>query len=149
MAADFDETDRRQIGAVVGNAGTTEFTFILQQFQARVGDIVMLDMAVPDGAYRGQASIYVWARITDIRRFNPFFPFEAARELADEGIALEDTVLSDARDQLEAVCLILGATPRESVCRSLAAHLSGETCVAGVPPAGGCRPRVAGGRPGA
>ena len=111
MAADFDETGRRQIGAVVGNAGTTEFTFILQQFQARVGDIVMLDMAVPDGAYRGQASIYVWARITDIRRFNPFFPFEAARELADEGIALEDTVLSDARDQLEAVCLILGATP--------------------------------------
>jgi hypothetical protein len=100
----------RQVGTVVGNAGTSEFTFILRQFQARVGDIVALDMDVPDGSYREQTRIYVWARVTDIRRFNPFFPFEAAQEIASEGLSLEDTVLSGTRDQLEAKALILGAT---------------------------------------
>lgn len=100
----------RSIGTVVGNAGTGEFTFILKQFQARVGDIVALGMHVPDISYENQSWIYVWARITDIRRFNPFFPFEAAQELAGEGISLEDTVLSGTRDQLEASALILGAT---------------------------------------
>ncbi|WP_152426955.1 hypothetical protein [Paramagnetospirillum caucaseum] len=92
----------RSVGTVVGNAGTGEFTFILRQFQARVGDIVALGMDVPDGSYQDQTRIYVWARITDIRRFNPFFPFEAAQEIAGEGLSLEDTVLSGTRDQLEA-----------------------------------------------
>lgn len=107
---DAEQNGWRKIGTVVGNAGTGEFTFILKHFQARVGDIVSLGMDVPDSAYSGQTRIYVWARITDIRRFNPFFPFEAAQEIAGEGISLEDTVLSDTRDQLEAVALILGAT---------------------------------------
>ncbi len=105
-----DEGDWRSVGTVVGNAGTGEFTFILRQFQAKVGDIVALGMDTPDETYDGQARIYVWARITDIHRFNPFFPFEAAQEIAGEGISLEDTVLSGTRDQLEASALILGAT---------------------------------------
>lgn len=108
---DMSDNGWRKIGTVVGNAGTAEFTFILRQYQARVGDIVALGMQVPDSTYEGQNRIYVWARITDIRRFNPFFPFEAAQEIAGAGISLEDTVLSDTRDQLEAVALILGATP--------------------------------------
>lgn len=105
----------RKIGTVVGNAGTAEFTFILKHYQARVGDIVALGMDVPDSNYMGQTRIYVWARITDIRRYNPFFPFEAAQEIASEGISLEDTVLSGTRDQLEAVALILGATPEDQL----------------------------------
>lgn len=100
----------RAVGTVVGNAGIAEFTFILKQFQARVGDIVALSMDVPDGTFTKQTRIYVWARITDIRRFNPFFPFEAGQELAAEGISLESTVLANTRDQLEASALILGAT---------------------------------------
>lgn len=100
----------RPVGTVVGNAGTTEFTFILRHNQARMGDIVALNMEVPAGTGTGSRRIAVWARITDIRRFNPFFPFEAAQELAGENISLEDTVLSGTRDQLEAVALILGAT---------------------------------------
>lgn len=103
------------VGTVVGNAGTSEFTFILQQYRARVGDIVALSMNVPDDDYQGQHKISVWARITDISRFNPFFPFEAAQELAGEAISLEDTVLSGARDQLEAKALILGATVDQDV----------------------------------
>jgi hypothetical protein len=100
----------RPVGTVVGNAGVAEFTFILKQFHARVGDIVALGMDIPTDQLDTQARIYVWARITDIRRFNPFFPFEAAQEIAGEGISLEDTVLSGTRDQLEAKALILGAT---------------------------------------
>ena len=105
----------RQVGTVVGNAGTGDFTFILKQFQARVGDIVALGMEVPGGNWETQSRIYVWARITDINRFNPFFPFEAAQEIAGEGISLEDTVLSGTRDQLEAKALILGATTEENL----------------------------------
>ncbi|SFX64481.1 hypothetical protein SAMN04244548_01577 [Paracoccus pantotrophus] len=108
--ADAETGTWRPVGTVVGNAGTAEFTFILRQFQAKVGDIVALGMDVPDRSYAAQNRIYVWARITDIRRFNPFFPFEAAQEIAGEGISLEDTVLSGTRDQLEANALILGAT---------------------------------------
>lgn len=104
--------DWRSIGTVVGNAGTVEFTFILKHFRAKVGDVVALDLEVP-GDGEQHARLYVWARITDIRRFNPFFPFEAAQEIAGEGISLQDTVLSDTRDQLEAVGLILGATPAD------------------------------------
>ena len=111
--------DRQPIGTVVGNAGTVEFTFILKPFQARVGDVVALDMEVPGDAYGGQARLYVWARITDIRRFNPFFPFEAAQEIAGEGISLEDTVLSGTSDQLEAVGLVLGSTPSSDDLASL------------------------------
>lgn len=105
----------KKVGTVVGNAGTSEYTFILQQFQARVGDIVALRMEIPDVDYGGRVEIYVWARITAIRRFNPFFPLEAAQEIAGEGISLEDTVLSGTRDQLEAVSLILGSTPTSNL----------------------------------
>jgi hypothetical protein len=100
----------RAVGTVVGNAGIAEFTFILRRFQARVGDIVALGMEVPDGSYGDRERIYVWARITDIRRFNPFFPTEAAQELAAQSVSLEDTVLAGTLDQLEASALILGAT---------------------------------------
>jgi DNA helicase HerA-like ATPase len=103
------------IGTVVGNAGTGEFTFILKQFKARVGDIVALEMKMPNSDYSAESRIYVWARIIDIRRFNPFFPYEAAQEIAGEGISLEDTILSGTRDQLEASALILGATDGEDV----------------------------------
>ena len=105
----------RSVGTVVGNAGTSEFTFILRQFQAKVGDIVALGMEVPDSSYSSRNRIYVWARITDIHRFNPFFPFEAAQEIAGEGISLEDTILSGTRDQLEASALILGATTEDNL----------------------------------
>jgi len=110
-----DSQSWRAVGTVVGNAGTSEFTFILKQFQAKVGDIVGLRMEVPDRGYSTLKRIYVWARVTDIQRFNPFFPYEAAQEIAGEGISLEDTVLSGARDQLQATALILGATSEDNL----------------------------------
>ena len=50
----------------------------------------------------------VWARITDLNRFNPFLPHEAMRELTDENLDLLDTVLSTTRDQTEGTALVLG-----------------------------------------
>jgi DNA helicase HerA-like ATPase len=111
----LSKEDWRHVGTVVGNAGTAEYTFILQQFQAKVGDIVAVRMEVPGGDHTSRREIYVWARITDISRFNPFFPYEAAQEIAGEGISLEDTVLSGTRDQLEAKALILGSTSGTNV----------------------------------
>lgn len=107
--------DWRFVGTVVGNAGTSEFTFILKQYQAKVGDIVALGMEIPTDGYASRSRIYVWARLTDIQRFNPFFPYEAAQELAGEGMSFDDTVLSGTRDQLQATALILGATTENNL----------------------------------
>ena len=68
----------KHIGTVVGNAGTSEFTFILRQYQARVGDIVALGMHIPDHDYGGHQEIYVWARITDIKILS--FPMKRHRK---------------------------------------------------------------------
>lgn len=100
----------QEIGTVVGNANTSEFTFILKSFCSRVGDLVTVRMDVPNDDYKGQTPIYVWGRVTGIERYNPFFPVEAAQELSNEGISITDTILSDRRDQLEARVLILGCT---------------------------------------
>ena len=99
----------QKIGTVVGNTSTDEFTFILTSLKAKLGDIVATEATVPgdDGA---ELSVTVWGRIIGINRFNPFFPAEAAQELANSSMDALDTVLSTSRDHLEAKVLILGRT---------------------------------------
>ncbi len=99
-----------QIGTVVGNTSTDKFTFILRSLQAKLGDIVATRVEVPVGSHGAKDVATVWGRIVSIDRFNPFFPAEAAQELADQNIRLLDTVLSGSRDHLEAEVLILGTT---------------------------------------
>lgn len=108
-----ENSDWKSIGTVVGNASPIEFSFILKSFKSRVGDIVAVMMEVPDEDYNGQCIVCAWGRITLIDRFNPFFPFEAAQELSNEGISLRDTILSDSRDQLQATVKVLGATSKD------------------------------------
>jgi DNA helicase HerA-like ATPase len=105
------------IGTVVGNASTSEYTFVLKSFRSRVGDLVAVRMDVPNADYSGRRTIYVWGRVTGISRYNPFFPYEAAQELSDEGLSIRDTILSDSRDQLEASVLILGCTSEDDPAR--------------------------------
>lgn len=97
------------IGTVVGNASTGAYKFILRSFQAKLGDVVAsrIDVPVSEGVTK---PTIVWGRIIGIDRFNPFFPAEAAQELAEQNIDLLDTVLSGTRDHLEATVLILGTT---------------------------------------
>ncbi|HLI12387.1 MAG TPA: ATP-binding protein [Alphaproteobacteria bacterium] len=98
------------IGTVVGNTSTGKYSFILRSFQAKLGDIVATRVEVPEAPGVAQRTVTVWGRVTGIDRFNPFFPAEAAQELADENIRFLDTVLSGSRDHLEAEVLILGTT---------------------------------------
>lgn len=103
-------TNWKPIGTVVGNTSINEFAFILKSFQSRVGDIVCVKMDIPDSTYTKTQTVHVWGRILSIERYNPFFPYEAAQELGDSGLSIEDTVLSTSRDQLQATVLVLGYT---------------------------------------
>lgn len=96
------------VGTVVGSTSTAEYSFILRSFHAKLGDIVATRVEVPEVLGAAQKTVTVWGRIVSINRFNPFFPAEAAQELADENIRFLDTVLSGSRDHLEAEVLILG-----------------------------------------
>jgi hypothetical protein len=106
------DTGWQMIGRVVGNTSTGAYTFILKSYQAKLGDIVATRVEVPTGD-RTQRVTTVWGRIISIDRFNPFFPAEAAQELADQNTDIIDTVLSTSRDHLEASVLILGTTYAE------------------------------------
>jgi uncharacterized protein len=97
------------VGAVVGNTTTSNFTFAPKTLQVKLGDIVCTQLAVP-GSSKDKLTALVWGRIISLGRVNPFFPAEAAQELANAGVSLLDTVLSSSRDQLDAKVLILGAT---------------------------------------
>ncbi len=109
-AASTDITKWPRIGTVVGEASTGRYSFILRSMEAKLGDIVATRVDVPVSSLKGKATATVWGRITAIDRFNPFFPAEAAQELANENIRFLDTVLSGSRDHLEADVLILGTT---------------------------------------
>lgn len=99
-----------RIGTVVGNTSTGGYSFILRSHQAKLGDIVVTRVEVPGTAEGQKVWVLVWGRIVSIDRFNPFFPAEAAQELADQNTRFLDTVLSGSRDHLEAEVLILGTT---------------------------------------
>lgn len=103
-----------RIGTVVGQAGTGQYRFILQQLGAKVGDIVATHVEVPLDRTGDPVQVVVWGRIVSINRFNPFFPAEAAQELANENINFLDTVLSQSRDHLDADVLVLGVTSSAS-----------------------------------
>ena len=99
-----------RIGTVVGNTSTGGYSFILRSYQAKLGDIVVTRVEVPGTDDGRRIWVHVWGRIISIDRFNPFFPAEAAQELADQNTRFLDTVLSGSRDHLEAEVLILGTT---------------------------------------
>jgi|HubBroStandDraft_4_1064222.scaffolds.fasta_scaffold00586_13 DNA helicase HerA-like ATPase len=104
------QQDWTRIGTVVGSTSTGSYTFILRSMQGKLGDIVATRAEVPAALSGRNETATVWGRIVSIDRFNPFFPAEAAQELADKNIEFLDTVLSGSRDHLEAEVLILGTT---------------------------------------
>lgn len=98
------------VGTVVGNTSPHEFRFFLRQYAAKLGDLVSVAMQVPDTSGGPHHQVTTWARIVELGRFNPFLPAEAGQELAEEGLALTDTVLSVSRDQIDGKALVLGYT---------------------------------------
>lgn len=97
-----------EVGTVVGNTSPQEYRFYLRSFAAKLGDLVSVAIEVP--GENKKESVDVWGRITSMTRYNPFLPTEAGLELAEEGLELIDTVLSNSRDQIEGTVLVLGAT---------------------------------------
>lgn len=103
--------DVLNIGTVVGNTSPQEFTFNMKRFAAKLGDLINVEIEIPPDDPSGKKqTVTVWGRITELQRFNPFLPAEAGMELADQGLELIDTVLSNSRDQVEATVLVLGMT---------------------------------------
>jgi len=98
------------VGTVVGSTSPSEFRFHLKRFEAKLGDLVTTDIEIPSETGSDKINVTVWGRITELSRFNPFLPAEATVELADEGLSLTDTVLSNTRDQVEGKVLVLGRT---------------------------------------
>jgi DNA helicase HerA-like ATPase len=106
------------IGTVVGNTSPQEFKFNMKRFAAKLGDLVNVEIEIPSDDPSGKKqTVVVWGRITELERFNPFLPAEAGMELADQGLELIDTVLSNSRDQLEATVLVLGMTSADNYTR--------------------------------
>jgi DNA helicase HerA-like ATPase len=128
----------------------SHFTFNTDGFKSRVGDLLAVKMEVPDEAREGTQAIYVWGRVVSITRFNPFFPYEAAQELSNEGLSLQDTILSNNRDQLEAGVLILGSTAADKGFKHLDPLTYPVQPAAAVlyPPAEAIKELLAGGIPG-
>jgi len=104
-----------QIGTVVGNTSPQEFRFFLKSYAAKLGDLVSVDMEIPEAQGQGRKRVLVWGRIVELGRFNPFLPAEAGQELAEEGLGLLDTVLSLSRDHVEGKVLVLGRTPADDI----------------------------------
>jgi hypothetical protein len=102
--------DWAAIGTVVGNTTTYEFTFILESYRARVGDLVAVRMEIPSDDYDEQKPVVAWGRITGIERFTPSVPQGTAQELAGGGVPPEGGVPAAGRDYLQAEVLILGIT---------------------------------------
>ncbi len=101
------------VGTVVGNTSPHEFRFFLKSYAAKLGDLVSVEMKIPSQSGGEPRVVTAWARIVELGRFNPFLPAEAGQELAEEGLALTDTVLSVSRDQIEGKALVLGMTDSE------------------------------------
>jgi len=100
------------IGTVVGSTSPQEYKFYLRSYAAKLGDLVCVEIDIPSDNETGKQGVKVWGRITELHRFNPFLPAEAGVELADEGMELLDTVLSNSRDQIEGTVLVLGRTSK-------------------------------------
>ena len=107
----------QNIGTVVGSTSPTEFRFHLKRFEAKLGDLVTTDIEIPSETNHKKEEVKVWGRIIELSRFNPFLPAEATVELADEGLSLTDTVLSNTRDQVEGKVLVLGRTSSDDFTR--------------------------------
>jgi hypothetical protein len=113
------EKTKSNIGTVVGSTSPLEFRFHLKSFTAKLGDLVTVDVEIPTEDSGAKQRVLVWGRITELQRFNPFLPAEATVELADEGLDLTDTVLSNTRDQVEGTVLVLGRTASNDFTRLL------------------------------
>ena len=78
------------IGTILGQTTIDDYTFHLQKFKAKKGDIVASEAKLPTGDGR-IIEVIVWGRIMEISSTNEFLPNEATKELTDGNILIQNT----------------------------------------------------------
>ena len=118
-----NSTNWISIGTVLGDTNIDTFYFSLKNYKAKKGDIVTTESKVPKGDGK-VVPVTVWGKITSIDSSNIFFPREAAQELTNEDINIQDTILPNTRDELLCKVLILGYTESKNLGKSRLLPLS-------------------------
>ena len=100
----------RTIGSIIGVNSTDTYKFKVKDYEARVGDIVVITNNLPTAERGKSLKAYVWGRIISMRRWNPFYPAEVGIELSREGMSPYQTTLAHSGDQLEATVKTMGVS---------------------------------------
>ena len=100
------------IGTILGQTSIDDYSFHLKKFKAKKGDIVAAEAKQPTGDGR-VVEVIVWGRIMEIISSNEFLPNEAAKELTEGNISIQDTILPLTKN--DAICTVknLGYTTND------------------------------------
>ena len=100
------------IGTILGQTSINDYSFHLKKFKAKKGDIVAAEAKLPTGEGK-VIDVIVWGRIMEIISSNEFLPNEAAKELTEGNINIQDTILPLTKN--DAVCTVrnLGYTKND------------------------------------
>ena len=100
------------IGTILGQTSIDDYSFHLKKFKAKKGDIVAAEAKQPTGDGR-VIDVIVWGRIMEIISCNEFLPNEAAKELTEGNINIQDTILPLTKN--DAICTVknLGYTTND------------------------------------
>ncbi len=100
------------IGTILGQPVIDSYTFYLKKYKAKKGDIVAAEAKLPTGEGK-VIDVIVWGRITEIISSNDFLPNEATKELTEENINIQDTILPLTKN--DSICMVtnLGYTKNQ------------------------------------
>ena len=91
------------IGTILGQTSINDYMFYLKKFKAKKGDIVAAEAKLPTGEGK-VIDVIVWGRIMEIVSSNDFLPNEATKELTEENINIQDTILPLTKPRLYLYC---------------------------------------------
>ena len=97
------------IGTILGQPVIDSYTFYLKKYKAKKGDIIAAEAKLPTGEGK-VIDVIVWGRINEIISSNDFLPNEATKELTEENINIEDTILPLTKHDSICVVTNLGYT---------------------------------------
>ncbi len=100
------------VGTILGQTTIDDYTFHLQKFKAKKGDIVASEAKLPTGDGR-IIEVIVWGRIMEISSTNEFLPNEATKELTDGNILIQNTILPLTKN--DAICIVKNLGYTENV----------------------------------
>ena len=91
------------IGTILGQTSINEYMFYLKKFKAKKGDIIAAESKLPTGEGK-VIDVIVWGRIMEIVSTNDFLPNEATKELTEENISIQDTILPLTKN--DSICTV-------------------------------------------